>query len=61
MEQVVTLEPLAVRRTTAARMLECGVTTIWKLCKEGKLETVKVGNDDRITVDSIKRYAKAPA
>lgn len=57
MEPIVTLEPLAVKRVTAARMLDCGVTTIWRLCKEGKLETIKVGSDERVKVASIKRYA----
>lgn len=58
MEAVVNVEPVAVKRTTAARMLDCGATTIWRLCKEGKLDTIKVGNDERVTVESIKRFGK---
>jgi excisionase family DNA binding protein len=61
MEPVVNVEPVAVRRRTAAQMLDCGETTVWRLCKEGKLDTIKVGKDDRITVASIKKYAKVPA
>lgn len=64
MESVANLEPIAVKRSTAAKMLDCGPTTIWRLCKEGKLDTIKIGNDDRITVASIRRIgntAKAAA
>ncbi len=57
--QVPELEPLGVRRTTAARMLDCSPTTVWKLCKAGKLDTFKVGDDMRVTVASIKRFATA--
>jgi excisionase family DNA binding protein len=53
-EEVVAIEPVAVRRRTAAQMLDCSETTVWKLAKEGKLKTVKVGADDRITVASIR-------
>lgn len=59
MEEVVTIEPVAVRRKTAAAMLDCSETTVWKLCKEGKLATVKVGADDRVTVESIRRFGRA--
>jgi hypothetical protein len=37
-------------------MLDVSVTTVWKLCREGKLETFKIGADDRITVESIRRF-----
>jgi len=55
MESVANLEPIAVKRSTAAKMLDCGPTTIWRLCKEGKLDTIKIGADERITVASIRR------
>lgn len=55
METLANLEPLVVKGTTAARMLDCGPTTVWRLCREGKLETVQIGADKRITVESIKR------
>ena len=55
----VSYEPVAVKRKTAAQMLDCSETTIWKLQRAGKLETVKVGSDDRITVESIHRLANA--
>jgi hypothetical protein len=55
METVATLETVAVKRSTAAKMLDCGPTTIWRLCREGKLDTVKIGADERITVESIRR------
>ena len=49
-------EPIAVRRRTAARMLDCGETKIYELQKAGELETIKIGADDRIVVASIYRY-----
>jgi hypothetical protein len=51
------VDRLLVKRTTAADILDCSPTTVWKLQKAGKLETVKVGRDDRITMESIRRYA----
>lgn len=56
MSETVNIEPVAVKRSTAARMLDCGPTKVWQLQKSGELETVKLGADDRITVDSIKRF-----
>ena len=56
-EEVVPVEPVAVRLSTAAGVLDCSVSTIRKLVKEKKLETVKVGNDDRVTVKSLKALA----
>jgi hypothetical protein len=38
-------------------MLECSTTTIWQMVKRGDLQTIKIGADDRILVDSIRRYA----
>ena len=58
MEIVENIERIAVKRKTAAQMLDCGETTIWRLCKEGKLETIKIFNDQRITIASIKRLGK---
>lgn len=56
MNEVVFIEPLAVKRSTAAKMLDCGATKIYGLCRAGKLKTIKVGADRRITVESIKQY-----
>jgi excisionase family DNA binding protein len=53
-EEVVKLEPLYVRYRTAAGMLECSESTVRKLTREGKLRVVKVGDDDRVSVESIK-------
>lgn len=55
-EPQVTARPIAVKRSTAARMLDCGATKVWELQKAGELETVKLGSDDRITVSSIERF-----
>ena len=58
MEPAVSLKPLAVKRSTAAKMLDCGSTKVWELQKSGELETIKIGADDRITVASIERYVQ---
>ncbi len=60
-DEVVTLEPVAVKRATAARMLDCSTTTIHRLIAEKKLSTIKVGSDLRITMASIRRFAEKPA
>jgi excisionase family DNA binding protein len=53
--ETVVLEPVAVRLPTAARMLDCGVTKIHELIKAGKLETIQIGADRRVTIASVKR------
>lgn len=52
----VNLEPIAIKRTTAARMLDCGATKIYQLEKSGELQTIKLGADTRITIESIRQY-----
>ena len=59
MDPNVTLEPVAVRKSTAAKMLDCGERKVYELCRAGKLSTVKLGADDRVTVESIKRFVEA--
>jgi hypothetical protein len=56
--RIVELEPVAVRRGTASRMLDCSPSTINKLIKSGRLKTVQVQTDLRITVESIRALAK---
>ena len=56
MSDTVTLEPIAVKRSTAAKLLDCGSTKVFQLQKAGELKTVKVGADDRIIVQSIREY-----
>lgn len=58
-ERVLELEPVAVRRQTAAKMLDCSETKVWQLARDGVLKKIKVGADDRITVESIRAFAKA--
>ena len=60
-EEVAVLEPIAVRRQTAAKMLDCSETTIHKLIKDGVLKTTKVGADARIIVESIRALGRAAA
>lgn len=57
MEERVTFEPVAVKRATAAAMLDCSATTIHRLIKERRLDTVTIGADLRVTVESIRRFA----
>jgi excisionase family DNA binding protein len=58
-EEVLKLEPVAVRYRTAAGLLECSESTVRKMVREGKLEKVKVGDDERVTTKSIKALAAA--
>jgi excisionase family DNA binding protein len=53
-EEVIKVEPVAVRYRTAAGLLECSESTVRKLVREGKLDAVKVGDDDRVTTASIR-------
>jgi len=59
MEPQVIIEPEAIKRSTAARLLDCGTTKIYELCKAGKLKTIKVGTDDRVVVASIREFVAA--
>lgn len=59
--EVEKIEPVAVRRSTAAQMLDCSSATIYKLEQLGVLETILVGADRRITVKSIKALAAGKA
>ena len=54
--QVVAVEPVAVKRRTAAAMLQCGETMIFHLCKGGHLDTIMVGKERRITIASIRAF-----
>lgn len=54
-------DPVVVRRSTAARLLDCSETTVHKLIHEGKLEVTYVGADQRVTFESIKRLATPAA
>ncbi len=49
---------VAVRRTTAADMLDCSPSTIYNLCRAGKLKTIRLGADERILVESIKAFGR---
>ena len=54
MTEVVTYEPEAVRIATAARLLDIGLTMAYQLVREGKLKTITIGSDKRVTMASIK-------
>ncbi len=55
-DPTVIIEPVAVRRETAARMLDCGPTKVYDLCRRGELRTIKVGADTRVVVASIREF-----
>lgn len=55
--EVIKVDRLAVKRTTAADLLDCSPSTIYKLERAGILKTVQVGTDRRITMESLRRYA----
>jgi len=52
----VAVEPVAVGYETAGEMLGVGRTKAWQLAKEGKLQTIKIGADRKVVVESIRRY-----
>ena len=56
-EEVLKLEPVAVRYKTAAGLLDCSESTARKLVREGKLKTMTIGADERITLSSIRKLA----
>lgn len=59
-----TIEPLAVRFETAARILDCSVASVRRMVKHGTLKTMPIPTgrgkregDKRVTMRSIKRLA----
>jgi hypothetical protein len=48
-----TPRPLVVSVPTAAILLECSESMVWKLIRLGKLEKVMIGNAARVTMRSI--------
>lgn len=58
-EPVVVLEPLAVKKTTAAKLLDCGLTKIRYLIIAGKLKTIKIGADQRVTMASLRKFVES--
>jgi excisionase family DNA binding protein len=53
------IEPLAVKIDTAARILDCSRSTVYKLLNAGKLKTINIGADQRIPVESIKEFLRS--
>jgi hypothetical protein len=47
------LSPLAVTFSTAKKITGLGLTTLWKLAKEGRVEVVRVGRRTLITFCSL--------
>ena len=56
--ETVNIEPLAVKRITAAKILDCGLTKIYHLVKAGELEEIRLGADPRVTTASIQRFVQ---
>jgi excisionase family DNA binding protein len=49
--------PLVVAPRKAAELLGIGQVSVFKLLKDGSLQSVKIGKSRRISVESIKRLA----
>jgi hypothetical protein len=49
---------MAVKPRTAARLLDCSLTTIYVLIKNGDLEVVPFQSDMRVLMDGVRRLAK---
>ena len=56
MDPNVVVQPKAVRWDTAGRMLDCSPNKVRQLAKDGKLSTIQLGADRRVTVESIERF-----
>jgi hypothetical protein len=50
------LERLVVRPRRACHLLDCGITRLYELLRDGELESFLDGRSRKITVDSIRRY-----
>ena len=48
---------IACKPQTAARVLDCGIGSVYRLIKAGKLQVVPFGADQRIVVESLKKLA----
>lgn len=48
----------AVKRAEAGAMIRCGQTTVYQLCVAGLLDTIMVGKEQRITIESIRRFVE---
>jgi excisionase family DNA binding protein len=53
-------EPIGVRKSTAARLLDCSRWTIDRLIRSGDLTTFKVRGEPRVHYDSLMRLADSP-
>jgi excisionase family DNA binding protein len=55
--EVVFVEPLAVKISTAADMLQVGTGTVYKLIRKGTLKTTRIPGcaDQRVLISSIKQ------
>ncbi len=51
--------PLVVRVPQACKLLACGHDTLYRLIREGKIESYREGGARKITVSSIKAYVEA--
>ena len=49
--------PLLLTAETAARLLSVSVRTVWRMCDDGSLETVKIGSKRLIRTQSVEVFA----
>ncbi|MBU8540003.1 helix-turn-helix domain-containing protein [Falsiroseomonas tokyonensis] len=50
-------EPIFVQPKIAAKILNCGMTKLWELVRQGRLDARRMGRRTPITMASIRRYA----
>jgi len=54
-EPNVSIKPIAVKYDTAAKLFDCGPTKIRQFVKDGLLQTVHIGADERVLVSSLEQ------
>jgi hypothetical protein len=60
-DQESAINPLAITFPTAKKISGLGLTTLWKLAKEGRIELVRVGRRTLITYASLRALLTPPA
>jgi len=58
MEEHHGIELLAVRPKTVARILDCGLTSVYEMIKTGELRTIPFGSDQRVLMADVRKLAQ---
>lgn len=54
--ELVSIEPIAVKKETAAKLADCSYSKISQLVRDGKLPTTMIGKDQRVLVDGLRQF-----